>query len=150
MGVAANYMFRFLGYISRQMSQSVFIILGITSRCLGRYSMYVYRPAVVSVVIECKKQRRLGYYSTCSVILLRLLFKILSHAVLVIIQGTSGCLGYYSRYIRLPWLLFKVYQAVLFIIQGISDCLVYYSRYIRLSCLLFKVYKTLLFIIQGI
>jgi len=119
MGMVANYMLRFLGYISRQMSQSVFIILGIMSRCLGRYSMYVYSPAAVSIVIECIKQCCLGYDSTCNVILLRLLFKILSHAVLVIIQGISDCLGYDSRYIRLPCLLFKVYKTALVMIQGI-------------------------------
>jgi hypothetical protein len=86
MAVVANCMLRFLGYISRQMSHSVFIMLGIRSRCFDRYSMYV-RPAVVSINIEYIKPRSLGYYSTCNVILLRLLFKISSHAVLVIIQG---------------------------------------------------------------
>lgn len=78
------------------------------------------------------KPRCLGYYSTCNVTLLRPLFKILSHAVLVIIQGIPGCPGYYSRYTSLSLFLFKVYQDVLAIIQGISGCLGYYSRYIRI------------------
>jgi len=56
----------------------------------------------------------------------------------------------YSSYIRLSWLLFKVYQTALLIIQSISECLVYYSRYIRLSCLLFKVYQSVLVITQDI
>ena len=108
MEVAANCMLRFLGYISRQMPHSVFVILGITSRCLDRYSVYLYRLAAVSIIIEYIKPRCLGYYSTRNVILLRLLFKILSHALLVIIQGISGCPGYYSRCISLSGLLFNV------------------------------------------
>jgi hypothetical protein len=59
---------------------------------------------------------------------------------LVTIQGISGGLVYYSMYISLSWLLYKVYQAVLVIIQG--D--------IRFSWLLFKVYHAAVVNIQGI
>ena len=69
---------------------------------------------------------------------------------MVVIQGISGCFGYYSRYVRLSWLLFKVCKAVLVIIQGISGCIGYYSRYVRVPWLLFRVYHAAVFNDEGI